>query len=744
MTDAIVKGGRFVVQRKLGQGAFGAVYLATDRDLDRPVALKVLATRSRRVDEAVARFCREAAIQSTVRHPNLVEVYAAGLDEAEPWLAMELVEGVDLAEVRDGEGAQPAREALRLLDEAGAALEALHAAGVLHRDLKPGNLMRRADGRFVVMDLGLARQDGRTALTATGALVGTPAYLAPELMRDGEFTPGVDLYQLGAVAFEYWSGRRLVPGKTLDELVRNVVQGVRNPYPDEAGPEADALRARLDCLLSPDPARRSLDPAATPPPPDPPRHPSGAVGQQTGQYRREPGGPPRALVVAVLAAAAAGGFYFTAPPSAPDEVRWAVVGSRLLVSWRRVPGLEGVAIELDGTAVEGAVAEGLGPGREGRVVEGLDPQRDRRARLVWRGGGGPVVGVRGEPDVVAEAPRMVAGGAVQLRLRRPAQLAWEGQAPADHPAGAVRLEWPEKAAAATLVVREQGLDQRLSLARAQLRDAALARALAALDDADPEADLRAAVSAAAPPPSFAALRDAWRPTLSAAPRWLRGAVGQDPARLFAALQRVAWTAAAERSAHLDHQDDLAALPIEDLPSPPRARPGARLPRKPPKAFRGGGPVALDPVDGASRPGWGVPGNFVLVDPRVKFATFTGRTYDAASRLRFRWPAGVPGDVPVVALTVERVGFRAWHEVVVRPEDPGPDRLEVRVFPTRDQIQGDKVHHTHSVYLPGALAPAAGTPMEVVLRGQVRPAPETGRIGGLTIRWPARGGAAASG
>ena len=165
---------RFQVDGELGRGAFGAVFRATDRELGRPVAIKLLLPLAE--GEAQVRFDREAALLASLEHPGVVRLYDFGHSSEGPFLVLELLEGRPLAEAADLDLVAVARDL-------GAALEAIHAAGVIHRDLKPANLLRHAEGRVVLADFGLARAPEREtqALTRTGAVVGTPAYLAPEI-----------------------------------------------------------------------------------------------------------------------------------------------------------------------------------------------------------------------------------------------------------------------------------------------------------------------------------------------------------------------------------------------------------------------------------------------------------------------------------------------------------------------------------------------------------------------------------
>src|SRR4051812_40630877 len=178
MATAQLIAGRYRVMRRLGSGGGGSVVLAEDTLLERPVAIKILHPEG--PEEAVHRFRREARIGASLDHPNVVDVYDALLDGPEVMLVMEYVPGRSLAEAL-ADGALPRDRALAVLRDVAGALDHVHARGVLHRDVKPGNILLGEDGRAWLADLGVATADESTRITFTGGLVGTAAYLAPEL-----------------------------------------------------------------------------------------------------------------------------------------------------------------------------------------------------------------------------------------------------------------------------------------------------------------------------------------------------------------------------------------------------------------------------------------------------------------------------------------------------------------------------------------------------------------------------------
>jgi serine/threonine-protein kinase len=199
--------GRYELERPLGHGAMATVDLARDVDLDRPVALKRLAENLARDDELRARFLREARLAARLAHPNVVHVYDVGEDDGRPFMAMEYVDGETLAELVARRGPLPPDEAAELGIQICRGLAAVHAAGLVHRDVKPQNLLLRRDGVLKLGDFGIAFGLEGTRLTMAGTVLGTAAYLAPEQARGEEVTAAADVYGVGAVLYELLTGR---------------------------------------------------------------------------------------------------------------------------------------------------------------------------------------------------------------------------------------------------------------------------------------------------------------------------------------------------------------------------------------------------------------------------------------------------------------------------------------------------------------------------------------------------------
>lgn len=243
-------GGRYLIERELGRGGMGTVYLARDRRLDRSVALKVLPPEFAVVPELRQRFLRETRLAAGFSHPNIVPVFA--IEEADDVLAfaMGFVEGESLASRVAREGPLSRRDAVRLLQDVGYALAYAHGRGVVHRDIKPDNIMiERATGRALVMDFGIARAITPVAdtpgLTRVGEVVGTPEYMSPE-QAAGESVDGrADLYSLGLVAWFALSGRTAVTGESTQRIL---VKQLTESIPPLASVRTDLPRALSDAV----------------------------------------------------------------------------------------------------------------------------------------------------------------------------------------------------------------------------------------------------------------------------------------------------------------------------------------------------------------------------------------------------------------------------------------------------------------------------------------------------------------
>lgn len=264
MTVPTVLDERYELGELLGRGGMGAVYAGRDRTLGRPVAAKILDI-SGAPGPALERFRREARFLAGLSHPNVVTVFDFGADGQRAWLVMELLPGPALSDLLAERGPLPVRDVARYGRDAAAGLAAAHAAGVVHRDVKPGNLMLAADGRCKLVDLGIARLAGagaatQAALTDTGTIVGSAPYVAPELISGGVVGPAADLYGLGCVLYTLLAGR---PPFAAEVPVATLGQHLHAPAPRIADVRADvppALDELVAGLLAKAPGDR---PAAT-------------------------------------------------------------------------------------------------------------------------------------------------------------------------------------------------------------------------------------------------------------------------------------------------------------------------------------------------------------------------------------------------------------------------------------------------------------------------------------------------
>ncbi|MBI1320801.1 MAG: protein kinase [Candidatus Hydrogenedens sp.] len=199
-------GQRFKLEQELGRGGMGVVYKATDTQLDRPVALKFLGSLVDGNEEYKLRFVREARSAAKVQHPNIVSIYDIGSDEGKAYIAMEYVDGPNLHRYLQSRGRIEPREAISIMVQAASALEAVHEAGIIHRDIKPDNILIAKGGLVKLMDFGLARGDG-ARLTASRVVMGTPCYMSPEQCRGEEVDGRTDIYALGLVFHELLTGQ---------------------------------------------------------------------------------------------------------------------------------------------------------------------------------------------------------------------------------------------------------------------------------------------------------------------------------------------------------------------------------------------------------------------------------------------------------------------------------------------------------------------------------------------------------
>jgi serine/threonine-protein kinase len=203
-----ILGGRYRLVELLGQGGMARIYRGHDNQLDRDVAVKLLRPEYGRDPDFSSRFRQEAQNAASLNHPNIVGVHDFGQDEAGPFIVMELVDGEDLASIVKRSGALPPRQAARITAETARALHAAHQRGIVHRDVKPGNVMVNRDGQVKVTDFGIARALAEAQITLPGTTLGSVHYFSPEQARGDPTTAASDIYSLGIVLFELLTGHR--------------------------------------------------------------------------------------------------------------------------------------------------------------------------------------------------------------------------------------------------------------------------------------------------------------------------------------------------------------------------------------------------------------------------------------------------------------------------------------------------------------------------------------------------------
>jgi serine/threonine-protein kinase len=203
----VILAGRYRLDEPIAAGAVGEVWRGLDVVLDRPVAVKLLRAGYAQHPDTLARFRAEARHAGSLSHPGIAHVYDYGEPDPPhpPFLVMELVDGPSLAALIAG-GAMDPGQVMDVIAQAAAGLDAAHRAGLVHRDIKPGNLLVGRDGLVKITDFGIAHAAGSAPLTRTGTMIGTPAYLAPERVAGAPATPASDLYSLGVVAYECLAG----------------------------------------------------------------------------------------------------------------------------------------------------------------------------------------------------------------------------------------------------------------------------------------------------------------------------------------------------------------------------------------------------------------------------------------------------------------------------------------------------------------------------------------------------------
>jgi len=303
MSDAAKMFGHYEVERVLGRGAMGTVYLARDTRIGRRVALKTVKMDSARFEddseanEFYLRLQREAELGGSLQHPNIVTLYEPGYEDGRiAWLATEYIDGEPLRDLIRRELRPPLQRVFEIAEDLLLGLAYAHAHGVIHRDIKPANILLSMGGDAKIADFGIARANNST-LTHAGSMLGTPSYMSPEQVRGGTVTPRSDLFSFGALLYELLTGMKAFGAPDIGAILRNVVEYMP-PEPRTINSEVPVeLNAMVMKLLAKQPADRfeSADEAlealvaaqhGEPPPPPPPLPPAEEIETIASDPRR--------------------------------------------------------------------------------------------------------------------------------------------------------------------------------------------------------------------------------------------------------------------------------------------------------------------------------------------------------------------------------------------------------------------------------------------------------------------------
>ena len=246
----------FRIEKKIGSGAVGAVYLAEQVALSRPVAFKVLSGGRARSAEYLARFTREARAVARLVHPNAVQVYDVGQADGYHFIALEYVDGQSLSELLERRGRLPWRAALEIARQAASSLARAHELGIIHRDIKPENLMLSRRGEVKVTDFGLARLGGDPSITHHGTILGTPFYMSPEQAEGSEAGAAADIYSLGCTLYHMLAGNPPFEGLTALDVARKHVVEPPRPLSEAAGGVPESVSGLVLEMMRKRPAER--------------------------------------------------------------------------------------------------------------------------------------------------------------------------------------------------------------------------------------------------------------------------------------------------------------------------------------------------------------------------------------------------------------------------------------------------------------------------------------------------------
>src|SRR4051794_34413373 len=248
--------GRYRLERRIGTGGMADVYLAEDETLHRQVAIKILADRYTQDEGFVERFRREATAAAGLNHPNIVSIYDRGESDGTYYIAMEYIDGPTLKEEITSRAPLPEAEAVGYAQQVLQALEFAHRRGVIHRDIKPHNMMLTPDGLLKVTDFGIARATNQAEMTEVGSIVGTAQYLSPEQARGQTVGPQSDLYSMGTVLYEMLTGEVPFTGGSAVEIAMRQVNDQPTPPSRKNRLISPAIEQVVMRALAKDPALR--------------------------------------------------------------------------------------------------------------------------------------------------------------------------------------------------------------------------------------------------------------------------------------------------------------------------------------------------------------------------------------------------------------------------------------------------------------------------------------------------------
>ena len=714
---------RYLPERLLGQGSFGTVLLAWDRQSGGMVALKLFKVSGLgggAFEVARRRFEREARAMAVIDHPNVVKVHALDADSTPPYLVMEYVEGGDLATTLARGGPWDAERIRALGRQIGSAIDTLHQGGILHRDLKPANIMiRRADGSAVVMDLGLAYLSGDTMLTKTGQVVGTPRYLPPEVALGKPWSERGDVYQIALILWEAMTGQPMFQGLSLGELIQRVQQHDHQPIPEGLSVPASLVSA-LARGAHPDPSQRfatGADLARAL------RDPTASIGMRAGLV--EPTGERLtqamrgllrarssivpALSVACLAAGALG--YALGPfPAGPEDLRQEVIGDALVVTWRQgtAPGMR---LEAPASLAQVAMPmpTGSSPPRARLVLRGLPEDRPVAVRLAWEGGAGATQNLVAGPLAVGPAARLTAGRRLHLSVSRPCVVRFRGAPRWFHlEPGEPGVEPPPVSREPlVLEIAEEGLTFSRRFEWSELGRGLVERCRGWVGELDPVVMASEAIRLGRPAPGFEVPRRRLRPLVDWLPELAGSGLDRDQLRQAFQLWET-W----DRSSTLERQAGLSPRHAE---GPQPGLPGSRQEGLPEGAPNGAVELPLEPV-GSQRE---VHGRFgiELTTPEAK-RNPAGKYGEAAALLAFAWPAEAPLRGHRIAISVEETRLKAGFQLRLRERvETTSSGFGLHIWPL-STLRTESARHrqgswwTHT--LPAEICPGPGTPMALEL------------------------------